>query len=335
MRTWEIWRLSDEPAAALRVVDLPPVAPPGPGQVAVDVDAVAVGFPDLLLSQGQYHEKPELPFVPGGEGVGTVVAVGKGVPAEVLGRRHVLTRSGALRGLLSEQVTLDADELLPVPDAMPDAVAASLFVAYQTAYLALFRRRKGDVQAGETLLVHGATGGVGSAAVELGKAAGARVIAVVRGAAKVDRARRLGADVVIDSSAETIEHRVLHETCGRGVDVVFDPVGGPAFEASRRCMAVEGRLLVIGFASGERAAAPVNHALVKNYSVIGFRTRPFRLDPAYRRDVHDRLLAHYERGEISPVVETVGFEAVPSALSRLRDRTTVGRIVVDVRGARR
>ncbi|MEV5835444.1 NADPH:quinone oxidoreductase family protein [Nocardia sp. NPDC052112] len=330
-RAWEIHRLSDDPSEALRLVTCPPEPPPGAGEVVVNVRAVALGFPDLLVSQGNYHEKPELPCVPGGEGTGTVVAVGANVAPDLLGRRFLLTRDGALRGLLRQQVTLRADELLPVPESMPDGVAAALFVAYHTAYMALFRRRKGDLRKGETLLVHGAAGGVGSAAVELGKAAGAQVFAVVRGAAKVPVAYQLGADVVIDSAVEDIVERVLAETAGRGVDVVFDPVGGPALEASLRCIAVEGRILVIGFASGQRLPVATNHALVKNFSVIGFRTRPFRLDPDYRRWVHDRIVEHYEAGRIRPLSRTVDFGEVPSAFQELLERKVLGRLVCLVR----
>ncbi|WP_433634951.1 NADPH:quinone oxidoreductase family protein [Nocardia sp. CA-120079] len=330
LRAWEIHRLSDDPEQALRIASCPPSPPPRSGEVVVDVRAVALGFPDLLVSQGNYHEKPRLPCIPGGEGVGTVVAVGDSVPREMIGGRYLLTRDGPARGLLRQQVTLHVGEVLPISDVMPDAVAASLFIAYQTAFMALTRRRKGDLRAGETLLVHGAAGGVGSAAVELGKAFGARVIAVVRGAEKMAAALRSGADAVVDSASGSIVDRVLAETDGRGADVVFDPVGGPALQASMRCIAVEGRILVVGFASGERLPVPTNHALVKNYSVIGFRTRPFRLDEAYRRQVHDQLVALYAQGLIRPSCQLIGFNDVPKGLRQLQDRAVTGRLVVDM-----
>lgn len=298
----------------------------GTGEVLVDVRAVALGFPDYLLAVGRYHDKPDLPFTLGGEAAGVVLAVGDDVRSVVPGQRVIVAPDETVGQRLAERVSVREDLVLPIPDAMPMKEAAALFVAYQTAYMGLFRRA--NLHAGETLLVHGGSGGVGSAAVQLGKAVGASVIAVAGGKAKAEICRSLGADVVVDHTREDFVARVKELTGGAGADVVFDPVGGDTFDRSRKCIAVEGRLLVVGFASGTVPQFGVNHALLKNYSVVGFRTRPFRDDPVYRRQVHDALVEHYVHGRIRPLVETVAFTEVCKALNRLGNREVVGRLVV-------
>ena len=314
MRAWQVEAVGD-PEDVMRLADVPEPAP-GPGEVVVEVAAAALGFPDLLTCQGLYHDKRPVPYTPGGEFTGTVG-----------GRRVIVNPGGA--GSLAERTAVREEALHPVPDDMPDAKAAALFVAYQTSYMALHRRA--HLAAGETLLVHAAAGGIGSAAVQLGKAAGATVIATAGGPEKVRVCRELGADAVIDYRAEDFVPVVKELTDGRGADVIYDPVGGDVFDRSRRCVAVEGRILVVGFASGRIPELKVNHALLKNYSVVGFRTRPFREDPVYRREVHDDLLRLYARGAIDPLVTEVPFDAAPAALARVGARDSVGRIVVRVR----
>lgn len=324
VKAWQIREIG-EPDQAVVCVDL---SPPelGPGQVRVEVACVALGYPDYLLAVGRYHDKPALPFVIGGEASGVVREVGAGVDSVVPGQRVVVAPGETVGERLAGEVVVSADLVLPIPYSMPSDEAAALFVAYQTSHMGLFRRAQ--LRAGEVVLVHGAAGGVGSAAVELAKAADARVIAVAGGAEKAALCRDLGADDVIDHRTEDFVARTKELTNGRGADVVYDPVGGDVFERSLRCVAVEGRVLVVGFASGIVPKAPVNHALLKNYSIVGFRTRPFRDDPVYRRQVHDDLIGLYERGSIRPRVERVAFEDVPKALVRLGNREVTGRLVV-------
>ncbi|MET0734889.1 MAG: NADPH:quinone oxidoreductase family protein, partial [Microbacterium sp.] len=243
MRAWRVARLA-EPADALSldVVDVPL---PGPGEVLIRVGAVAANFPDVLLARGQYQVRPELPFVPGIECSGTVAAIGVGVEGLELGARVVAAKIG----VLAEYAVVPDTAVQRIPDALTDVAAAGLTIAYQTAWFALHRRA--ELQAGEWLLVHAAAGGVGAAAVQLGVAAGARVIGVVGSAEKAEVARAAGAEHTVIRDVDDIAASVKAITGGHGADVVFDPVGGAAFQASTRCIAFEGRIVVIGFASGE------------------------------------------------------------------------------------
>ena len=324
MRAWQVVRYG-EPAQVLEIADLD--APtPGPGQVLVGVRAVAVNFPDVLLARGEYQVRPPLPFYPGIELCGEVVAVGDGVTRVSVGDRVV----GSRIGVLAELAVLDEREVFPAPAALDDAEAAALTIAYQTAWFGLHRRAA--LQPGETLLVHAAAGGVGTAAVQLGTAAGARVIGVVGSAAKIEVARAAGADVVVDRSTQDLVEVVKAETRGRGADVVFDPVGGDAFERSTRCIAFEGRIVVVGFAGGVIQDVRAGHALVKNYGVLGLhwalyaQRRPDLVDAA-----HAELTRLLDAGTIRPVVaEVVAFEDAPAAVQRLADGATTGRLVVRV-----
>jgi len=298
-------------------------------QTLVRVDTACVGFPDYLMVQGLYHEKPPLPFLLGGEGAGEVVEVGSDAGPWNIGDRVLAVSGHAHKGHLAEFVAADNDQILPIPHDLDAEHAAALFVAYQTAYVGLFRRA--GLQEGETLVVHGASGGIGSAAVQLGKSAGAVVIAVAGGSRKAAICADLGADHVIDHTSEDFVNRVKEITGGRGADVIYDSVGGEVFDRSRRCVAVEDRLLVVGFASGEIPHAPVNHALLKNYSIIGFRMRPFRDDLDYRARVHRSLLDLYAKGDIRPLTTGYDFADVPAALAAIGDRTVIGRSVIHVR----
>ena len=224
---WQVHELGD-PADALVWGEIPDPEP-GPGQVLVRVHAVACNFPDILLCQGRYQEKPEPPFTPGMEIAGEVVAAGEGAVARVGDR--VLGMPPMGEGGYAELAVLDADATLPWPDGMSAGQAAGMFVTYQTGICALEHRAK--LQAGETLLVHAAAGGVGSAAVQLGKALGARVIGTAGGADKCAVARQMGADDVVDYATEDLVTRVKELTDGRGADVIYDPIGGDVFDASR------------------------------------------------------------------------------------------------------
>ena len=324
MRAWHVVR-HGEPAEVLQLADVAEPTP-GPGQVLVRVHAVAVNFPDVLLARGEYQVRPELPFSPGIELCGHVVALGEGVARVAVGDRVV----GSRIGVLSELAVLDEHEVLPAPAALDDAEAAALTIGYQTAWFGLHRRA--EIRPGETLLVHAAAGGVGTAAVQLGAAAGARVVGVVGSATKAEVARTAGADVVVDRSTQDVVAVVKAETAGRGADVVFDPVGGRAFEQSTRCIAFEGRIVVVGFAGGEIQAVHAGHALVKNYGVLGLHWALYaQRRPDLVEAAHAELTRLVDEGRIRPVVgEVVPFEDAPAAVQRLADGATTGRLVLAI-----
>lgn len=323
MRAWRVHELG-EPLAVMRLEDVPdPV--PAAGQVVVRVDAASLNFPDVLLCRGEYQVKPPLPFTPGAEVAGVVTDVGPGADAALRGRRVIALPAF---GGLAEAVVAGAGMAFPVPDSLDAASAAALHITYQTGYVALHRRA--GLRAGETLLVHAGAGGVGSAAIQLGRAVGVWVLATVGGAEKVEVCRRLGAEVVIDYRDEDFVEIVKEATDGRGADVVYDPVGGDVFDRSRRCVAFEGRILVIGFAGGRFAQAPTNHALVKNYSVVGVHWALYNLlHPEIVAETHEALLALHARGLVAPLVsEVLALEDAAAALDRLASRWTWGKLVV-------
>jgi NADPH2:quinone reductase len=319
MKAWRVHELG-EPADVLRWEDVDEPAR-GPGLLTLRVDAVALNFPDLLLCRGTYQEKPPLPFTPGVEVCGTVV------DGPRAGER-VITAPGLPHGGLAERVSVAEAAVLPVPADLPAAKAASLLVTYHTGYVGLHRRAQ--LQPGETLLVHAGAGGVGTAAIQLGLAAGARVIATAGGPEKVQVCKDLGADVVIDYSSEDFVAVVKDVTEGRGADVIYDSVGGDVFDKSRRCIAFEGRILVVGFAGGRIADAPTNHALVKNYSIVGLHWGLYRKhDPAIIPATHAALLELWQAGRIDPLIGAeLPLSDAPAALTRLGDRGTVGKVVL-------
>ncbi len=319
MRAWQVHELG-EPQDVLRLED---VAEPeaGPGMLRLKVDAVALNFPDVLLCRGMYQEKPELPFTPGLEVCGTVL------DGPRAGER-VLAGPGLPRGGMADQVVVPEVAAHAVPDDLPAAKAASMLITYQTGYVGLHRRAQ--LKAGETLLVHAGAGGVGSAAIQLGKAAGARVIATAGGPEKVKVCEELGADVAIDYLADDFVAVVKDVTAGRGADVIYDSVGGDIFDKSRKCIAFEGRIVVVGFAGGRIADAPTNHALVKNYSVVGLHWGLYRhYEPQIFVDTHAALVELWARREVDPLVGAeLPLEQAPQALTRLSDRGTVGKVVL-------
>ncbi|MEI5034210.1 NADPH:quinone oxidoreductase family protein [Streptomyces sp. S1A(2023)] len=321
MQAWRVHR-NGEPGEVMRLeeTDRPT---PGDGQVLVEVRAANVNFPDALLCRGQYQVRPPLPFTPGVEVCGTTED----------GRR-VLATPALPHGGFADYVVADEAALLPAPDSLDDAEAAALHIGYQTGWFGLHRRAR--LQPGETLLVHAAAGGVGSAAVQLGRAAGAKVIGVVGGPEKAAVARELGCDLVIDRRSEDIVAAVKEATGGRGADVVYDPVGGDAYAKSAKCVAFEGRILVVGFASGVIPAPGLNHALVKNYSVVGLHWGLYNTkDPAAVRACHDELTKLAEQGIVKPLVsERVAMAGAAGAVQRVADGTSTGRIVVLPGGVR-
>jgi len=292
----------------------------------VRVVAAPANFPDVLMCRGEYQVKPELPFTPGVELCGEVVALGAGVDGFVVGER-VLGGAVLPYGGFGEFALMDAGTTFPAPEALDDAEASALYIGYQTGWFGLHRRA--GLRAGETLLVHAAAGGVGSAAIQLGKAAGARVIGVAGGPEKAAVARKLGADVVVDRREEDFVEVVKAETGGRGADVVYDPVGGETYRRSTKCIAFEGRILVVGFAGGEIQSAALNHALVKNYSIVGLHWGLYnRNDPAAVAECHLDLTLQAERGAIRPLVsERLILDDVADGVQRLADGRTVGRVV--------
>ncbi|MBK3559675.1 NADPH:quinone oxidoreductase family protein [Streptomyces sp. MBT56] len=321
MQAWRVHR-NGEPGEVMRLeeTDRPT---PGDGQVLVEVRAANVNFPDALLCRGQYQVRPPLPFTPGVEVCGTTED----------GRR-VLATPALPHGGFADYVVADEAALLPAPDALDDAEAAALHIGYQTGWFGLHRRAR--LQPGETLLVHAAAGGVGSAAVQLGKAAGAQVFGVVGGPDKAAVARELGCDLVIDRRSEDLVAAVKEATGGRGADVVYDPVGGDAYAKSTKCVAFEGRILVVGFASGVIPTPALNHALVKNYSVVGLHWGLYNTkDPGAVRACHEELTKLAEQGIVKPLIsERVAMAGAADAVQRVADGTSTGRIVVLPGGAR-
>ncbi|MEU6314388.1 NADPH:quinone oxidoreductase family protein [Streptomyces sp. NPDC047014] len=319
MQAWRV-HTPGEPREALRLEEVSEPRP-GEGEVRLRVLATAVNFPDALLVRGQYQIRPPLPFTPGVEICGLTDE----------GQRVIATPS-LPHGGFAEYVVAPERALLPAPEGLSDTEAAALHIGYQTGWFGLHRRAR--IQPGEILLVHAAAGGVGSAAVQLGKAAGATVIGVVGGKAKVRTAEELGCDLVIDRRAEDIVARVKEYTEGHGADVVYDPVGGDAYTASAKCVAFEGRIVVVGFASGTVPAPALNHALIKNYSVLGLHWGLYAAkDPISIAACHTELTRLVASGAITPLVsETIGLPDVADAVQRVADGTTTGRVVLALPG---
>ncbi|WP_406071103.1 NADPH:quinone oxidoreductase family protein [Micromonospora sp. NBC_01638] len=323
MKAWQVHQLG-EPREVLRLQKVPDLEPAA-GRLVVRVCAAAANFPDVLMCRGRYQVKPELPFTPGIELCGEVVALGEGATGFAVGNR-VIGASVLPAGGFSEYAVMDPATTFPAPECLDDAEASAFYIGYQTGWFGLHRRAR--LQAGETLLVHAAAGGVGSAAVQLGKAAGARVVGVVGGPDKAEVARALGADVVVDRRSEDFVAVVKEFTDGRGADVVYDPVGGEAYQRSTKCIAFEGRILVVGFAGGDIQSAALNHALVKSYSIVGLHWGLYNQhDPAAVRQCHDELSKLAADGLVKPLVsERLDLGDVAEGLQRLADGTTVGRV---------
>lgn len=312
------------PPEALVVHDVPePV--PGADEVLIRVRACGVNFADALIVQGRYQEKPPLPFTPGLEVAGEIVAMGERVTGLATGQRvAALCATGGYAGAVAAPGAVT----VPIPDAMPYETAAGFMVAYGTAHVGLDHRA--GLGEGETLLVHGAAGGVGLAAVEVGKAMGATVIATAGSQDKRALASAHGADHVIDYRAGEFKDVVKTLTDGRGADVVFDPVGGSVLAQSMRCIAWEGRLLVVGFAAGDIPQVPAGLVLVKNISMVGVYWGAYRMhDPALLTGSLRRLFAWFEEGALRPVIsETLPLERAADAMQRLLRREAQGKIVL-------
>ena len=302
---------------------------PVDGLVRIKVRAASINFPDALMVAGLYQVKPELPFVPGIEVSGEV----EHAPASSgfhPGDRvmAMLDNAGLTHGGYAEVADAQATSVTPIPEGMPFEEAAAFTVIFQTGWFALHRRAR--LQAGETLLVHAGAGGVGSAAIQLGKAAGATVIATAGSDEKVTVCKKLGADHAINYKTQDFVEEVKRVTGGRGADVVFDPVGGEVYDRSTKCIAFEGRIVIIGFTSGRIPQAAANHVLIKNYSVVGLhwglylRRMPELIPVAVR--ALDEL---YAAGKIKPYISTrLPLTQAPRALAMVAEGKSTGKVVL-------
>ena len=303
------------------VADLIPLA----GQVRIATEACGVNFPDTLIIENKYQFKPDLPFAPGGEVTGIVDAVGDGVSQDLLGQPVMCM---TLSGGFAEQTLCKAEDLIARPSSMPSTVAAGFTMTYGTSMHAL--KQRAQLQAGETLLVLGAGGGVGLAAVEIGKQMNATVIAAASSAEKLNAAKNAGADHLIDYSQQDLRSALKEIVGEKGVDVVYDPVGGDMFEAALRSTAWGGRVLVVGFASGDIPKVPVNLALLKGCSIVGVFWGAFRLN--YTKEDNEnfeQLFAWYEDEKLKPYASKIyALEAAAQALNDLKNRKAVGKIVL-------
>jgi len=298
---------------------------PGPGQVLIDVRAIGCNFPDILIVQGKYQMKPPLPFSPGHEVAGIVLSVGAGVTRVHQGQRvFAMIELGAY----AERAVADDTRVFAIPDTMSYEEAAAFALVNQTSYSALVHRAQ--MQPGEWLLVHAAAGGVGLAAVQIGKALGARVIATAGTAAKLEIARQSGADVLIDYRTEDWVERVKGVTDGHGADVIYDPVGGDVFDGSSKCIAFEGRLLVVGFAGGRIPSIAANRILLKNMSVVGVHWGMYQtLGSPLVDQWMSALLAMYGKGQVWPVIyKTYPLAEAARALAAIASRESYGKVIL-------
>lgn len=315
-------RLGAPEDLVLRDIEMPS---PGPGELLVEVSAAALNFFDTLIIQGKYQFRPELPFSPGAEFAGRVLETGEGIEAFEPGDRVMgYVRWGAVRGA----VIATEDDLVALPDEVSDEAAAGLSVTYGTSLHAF--RDRARLEAGETVAVLGASGGVGLAAVEIAKAMGARVIACASSAEKLELARAHGADILVNYAEEDLKARLKQLTDGCGVDVVYDPVGGELAEAALRATGWRGRYLVIGFAAGEIPQLPLNLVMLKGCDVLGvFWGDAIVREPEAHRDNMEQLLAWMREGRIRPHLHAVyPIEETARALRELADRKVQGKVII-------
>jgi NADPH2:quinone reductase len=298
---------------------------PGKGQVVISVKACGVNFPDTLIIQGKYQIKPDMPFTPGSEIAGIVKEVGEGVEHVQVGE-HVIAFTGM--GGFAEEVATDAAKLIKMPSGMDFATAAAFTLVYGTSHHAL--KDRAQLKPGETLLVLGAAGGVGLAAVELGKVMGAHVIAAASSAEKLAVCQQHGADELINYSTEDLKERVRALTRGKGVDVIFDPLGGNYSEVALRSIAWNGRMLVIGFAAGDIPRIPLNLTLLKGCSIVGVFWGSFTEREPQRNQEHlQELLTWFAQGKLKPHISaTYPLEQAADALNDVMNRKVKGKVVL-------
>ena len=297
------------------------------GQVVVDVKAAGVSFPDVLIVQGKYQFQPPFPFSPGGEIAGIISEVGEGVVDWKVGDR-VIAMTG--NGGIAEKVVAFEMTLMPLPETMDFKDGAAFPLNYGTTYHAL--KQRGQLQTGETLLVTGAGGGVGTTAIEIGKAMGARVIAAASTDEKLEIAKNLGADEVINYSDGELKEKVKALTDGLGADVIYDPIGGDIFMQCMRCINWKGRVLVIGFASGPIPEVPTNLALLKGCSIVGvFWGRFTGAEPEENSQNFDELFALHAEGKLKPqITKSYSLDDAAEAISSLENRKATGKVVIEM-----
>jgi NADPH2:quinone reductase len=328
VKAWVVRQLGGPESLNLEDVD---PGEPAAGMVRIKVRAAAINFPDALMVAGLYQSKPDLPFVPGVEVSGEVMTAPPGAGLKAGDRVMALVdNAGLTRGGYAEVTDVAPGSVGPMPDTMSFEEGAGFTLVFQTGWFGLHRRA--NLQAGETLLVHAGAGGVGSAAIQLGKAAGATVIATAGSDEKVDVCRRLGADHAINYKTEDFVEEVKRVTGGHGADVVFDPIGGDVYDRSTKCIAFEGRIVLVGFTSGRIPQAATNHVLIKNYSVVGLhwglytKRAPELIPPAARA-----LLDLYDSGEIKPYISArIPLSEAPRALATVAEGKSTGKVILTV-----
>lgn len=327
MRAWIVSEFG-EPSEVLKLVENAGTFAPGPDQVKVRVEVAGLGLPDVLMCRNKYPLVPPLPFTPSQEAVGEIIAVGANVDTAVIGTRVLgPTLFQMQRGGLAEECLMMSHMALPIPDSMSGEEAAGFFIPYQTAWIGLVHRAR--LTAADSVLVLGASGSSGSAAVQLAKARGAYVIAVAGGPDKAAFCASLGADAVIDHRSQDITDAVLELTAGKGVSVVYDPVGGKAGRAGFKATGFEGRFVVIGYASGEWPHISLPETLPKNISLVG--AMPVGYSPQFMLKIHHDLLSHWARGQLKIVGnQTFSFADGGKAIEHIAARKVEGKVVVRV-----
>jgi len=328
VKAWVVHELGGPESLRFEDVD---AGAPVDGEVRIKIHAASINFPDVLMVAGLYQVKPDLPFVPGIEASGEVVkapAASGFKPGDRV--MAMLDNAGLTHGGYAELADAAARSVMRMPPSMPFDEAAGFTIVFQTGWFALHRRA--NLQPGETLLVHAGAGGVGSAAIQLGKAAGATVIATAGSDEKVAVCRKLGADHAINYKTQDFVEEVKRITGGRGADVVFDPVGGDVFDRSTKCVAFEGRIVVIGFTSGRIPQAATNHVLIKNYSVVGLHWGLYAKRMPELITVAERALTElYEAGKIKPYVSTrLPLTQAPRALALVAEGKSTGKVVLTI-----
>jgi NADPH2:quinone reductase len=323
MRAWQV-QGAGEPIDVLHEIEVD--APePGPGQVRIRVAAAGIGLPDVLMCRGTYPLTPPLPFTPGQEATGTITALGEGVDLALGTRVMCVTAFWMGHGSFAEECLVAADSIFPLPPRLTDAEAAGFWIPHLTAWIGLVDR--GGLKAGDRLAVLGAAGGSGIAAVQLGRALDARVIAVVSDDEKAAFCRELGADAVIDHRDGPLEPALRAATDGLGVDLVYDPVGGPLAEDATRALARYGRLLAVGFASGTWPRIAAHDLVITNTSLVGVFAGGY--SRAELDHIHGQLARLVDGGQLRNAVRAeVGFDDLPAAVQRVADRAVIGKLVM-------
>lgn len=328
MKAWVVRELGGPETMRFEDVD---ESAPGEGMVRIAVRASAINYFDALMVAGQYQVKPDLPFVPGTEISGVVEHAPRGSGFNSGDRVSALLDNGGLtRGGYAEIADAQADTVRRIADSMPFDDAAAFTLIYQTAWFGLHRRA--NLLSGETLLVHAGAGGVGSAAIQVGKAARAMVIATAGSDEKTAVCQQLGADHVINYKTQDFAEKVKLITGGRGADVIFDPVGGDVFDRSTKCVAFEGRIVVVGFTSGRIPQAAANHVLVKNYSVVGLHWGLYsRRAPELIAPAAEALMDLYQSGQVKPLISArVPLAQAPTALAMVAGGKSTGKVILTV-----